>query len=57
MLAVFTVKPGDVFVVSCGNKTDETYSNISTNEMDVALFRFLLSWGVSGGTRKQFCFD
>ena len=51
MLAVFTVKPGDVHkcrLVSCGNTTDETYGDISTNEMDVALFRFLLSWGVSG---------
>ena len=48
MLAVFTVKPGEpgeVFkcrLVSCGNKTDETYGDISTNEMDVALMRFLL---------------
>ena len=53
MLAVFTVKPGEpgeVFkcrLVSCGNKTDETYGDISTNEMDVALMRFLLFfWGV-----------
>ena len=57
MLAVFTVKPGDVFkcrLVSCGNKTDETYGDISTNEMDVALLRFLLSWGVSGGPKNSF---
>ena len=51
MLAVFTVKPGEVFkrrLVSCGNKTDETYGDIGTNEMDVALLRFLLSFGELG---------
>ena len=54
MLAVFTVKPGEpgeVFkcrLVSCGNKTDETYGDISTNEMDVALMRFLLFFGELG---------
>ena len=41
-------------LVSCGNKTDETYGDISTNEMVVALFRFLLSWGVSGGPKNSF---
>ena len=56
-LRFVTVKPGDVFkcrLVSCGNKTDENYGDISTNEMDVALFRFLLSWGVSGGAKNSF---
>ena len=57
ILTVFTVKPGEVFkcrLVSCGNKTDETYGDISTNEMDVALMRFLLSWRVSGGPKNSF---
>ena len=57
MLAAFTIKPGDMFkprLVSCSNETDETYGDISTNEMDVALLRFLLSWGVLGGPKNSF---
>ena len=59
MLAVFAVKPGDVYkrrLVSCGNKTDETYGDSSTNEMDVALFRSFVLESFRGAL-KQFCFN
>ena len=51
MLAVLSVKQEDIFkcrLVSCGNKTEETYGDIGANEMDVALLRFALSRGVLG---------
>ena len=57
MLAVFTVKPREVFkcrLVSCGNKTDETYGDISTNEMDVALIRFVFSGVRFRGAKNSF---
>ena len=46
MMARFTIKPGEIFkcrLCSCGNKTDETYGDTSTNELDVALFRYMIS--------------